>query len=106
VQGKNARQATAGRGLFVARTNQIENRREACNRIKQKVNGIAWDDFQKKVSALPSNSGSFDDLGRNPSRLIFGEQRCCLPARSPARPLLEIDIGERLSVVVAHDKIG
>jgi hypothetical protein len=33
------------------RTNQIENRREACNRAKQKVNGIAWDDFQKKVSA-------------------------------------------------------
>jgi hypothetical protein len=39
----------------------------------------------------------------NPSRLILAEQLC---GRSPARLLLEIDIGELLSVVVAHDKAG
>jgi hypothetical protein len=40
-------------------------------------------------------------VGRDPPRLILGEQ---LSRRTPPRFVLEIDIGERLSVVVAHDK--
>src|ERR1700758_444989 len=70
---ENARQATAGRGLFVA---PHEPNRKPAGGLQPAC---------RVYSALPANSGSFDDLGRNPSRLIFGEQRCCLPARSPAR---------------------
>jgi hypothetical protein len=40
-------------------------------------------------------------IRRNAPRLIFGEQ---LGRRLPARLILEIAIGERLTVVVAHDK--
>ena len=43
------------------------------------------------------------DIRRDPSRLVFAEQ---LSRRSPPRLILEIDIGERLSVVVAHDEVG
>jgi hypothetical protein len=45
--------------------------------------------------------GQLCDIGRNPSRLVFGEQLGC---RSPARLILKIDTGERLTVVVAYDK--
>src|ERR1700752_1756178 len=37
------------------------------------------------------------------SRLVFAQQLRC---RSSPRLILEIDIGERLSIVVTHDKAG
>jgi hypothetical protein len=40
------------------------------------------------------------DIGRNPPRLILGEQ---LGGRAPTRLLLEIDVSELLTVVIAHD---
>jgi len=43
------------------------------------------------------------EIATNPPRLILAEQLGC---RSPPRLVLEIDVGERLSVVVAHDKTG
>jgi hypothetical protein len=44
-----------------------------------------------------------DNVHSNPSRLIFAEQLSCGAA---ARLILEIDTGERLFVVVTHDKAG
>jgi hypothetical protein len=46
---------------------------------------------------------SRENIHRNPPRLIFGEQ---FRRRPPSRLILVIDIGERLSVVVADDKAG
>lgn len=47
--------------------------------------------------------GQVGDVHCNPSGLILAEQ---LGGRSPARLILEIDIGELLAVGVAHDKAG
>ena len=41
------------------------------------------------------------EIATNPPRLIFGEQLGC---RSPPRLVLEIDVGELLAVVIAHDE--
>jgi hypothetical protein len=51
-----------------------------------------------RFSVQPRQLG---DIHRDPPRLVFGEQ---LGGRSPARLFLEIDIRERLSVVVADEK--
>ena len=50
---------------------------------------------------LPQKLRQLGDIDRNASRLIAREW---LGRRSSSRLILEIDIGERLSVVVAHDK--
>jgi hypothetical protein len=42
-------------------------------------------------------------VGRNPPRLVFGEQ---FGRRAPAGLILEIDIGQLLPGVVGHDKAG
>jgi len=42
-------------------------------------------------------------VGRNPPRLVFGEQ---FGRRAPAGLILEIDIGQLLPGVVSHDKAG
>jgi hypothetical protein len=44
-----------------------------------------------------------NNIRRNPLRLVFGQK---LGRRSPPRLVLEIDIGERLSAVIADDKVG
>jgi hypothetical protein len=46
---------------------------------------------------------SRENIHRNPPRLIFGEQ---FRRRPPSRLILEIDIRQRLLVVIAHDKAG
>jgi hypothetical protein len=56
-----------------------------------------------KASALPQKLRQLRHVGRNPPRLVFREQ---LGSRSPAGLILEIDIGELLAVVIAHDKAG
>jgi hypothetical protein len=43
------------------------------------------------------------DIRRDPARLVIGEQ---LGRRSPAGFVLEINVGERLSVVVANHESG
>ena len=42
-------------------------------------------------------------IGRNPPRLIFAEQLGC---RASPRLILEIDIGELLTVVIADNETG
>ena len=42
-------------------------------------------------------------VGRNPPRFVFPEQ---FGRRAPPRLVLEIDIGGRLPVVIAHDEAG
>jgi hypothetical protein len=55
------------------------------------------------ASAYRVISSGFRDPRRNPTRFIPRQQ---FRRRSPPRLILEIDIGERLSAVVADDETG
>jgi hypothetical protein len=52
---------------------------------------------------LPQKLRQLGDIHRDPSCLVFGEQFC---RQSSSRLILEIGVGERLSVVIADDETG
>jgi len=54
--------------------------------------------YNRSLSRLAQQ---FGDIRRDPPRLVLRE---LLGRRSPAGLILEIDAGERLAAVVAHDK--
>ena len=54
--------------------------------------------YNRSLSRLAQQ---FGDIRRDPPRLVLRE---LLGRRSPAGLILEIDIGERVAAVVAHDK--
>jgi len=60
-------------------------------------------DLGHGLEGRASSSGQLGDIRRDPPRLIFREQ---LGRRSPAGLVLEVDIGELLTVVIAHHKAG
>src|SRR5262249_53908626 len=65
----------------------------------------AFNDLPKTLISLRlvSPTSAIGDIGCDPSRLVFRQQ---LGGRAPARLILEIDISELLSVVVADDEVG
>jgi hypothetical protein len=84
--------------LGFSRKNQRSAFSDFCNTIPPKA-----DIETGPVSASTQQLRQLGDIRRDPPRLILTEQLGC---RSSPRLVLEINIGELLSVVIADDKTG